>query len=118
MGFELQEPRSKVESVNEFAERMVKGLEEAKAALAKAKDEYALYYNHRRIPMPEFKPGDMVWLNHSDIKMTRPSAKFGHCQLGPYPVKKKDWTKLLPPYTPAKPLLSSQHFPHHQIIAH
>jgi hypothetical protein len=89
MGFEPQEPRSHLESVNEFTDKMSKGLEEAKAALAKAKDEYALYYNRRRIPAPEFKPGDMVWLDHSDIKTTRPSAKFGHRQLGPYRVKRK-----------------------------
>jgi hypothetical protein len=39
--------------------------------------------------MLEFKPGDMVWLDHSDIKMTCPLVKFGHRQLGPYPVEKK-----------------------------
>jgi hypothetical protein len=47
MGFEPQQPCSKLESVNEFAERMAQGLEEAKAALTKAKDEYAMYYNRR-----------------------------------------------------------------------
>src|SRR5262245_14286736 len=67
MGFEPQQPRSQVESVNEFADRMAKGLEEAKAALAKAKDEYTMYYNRRRTPAPEYKPGDMVYLDASDI---------------------------------------------------
>ena len=101
MGFEPQEPCSKLESVNEFADRMAKGLEEAKAALTKAKDEYALYYDRRRIPAPEFEAGNMVWLDHSDIKTTRPSAKFGHRQLGPYPVEKKigpsSYRLILPP---------------------
>jgi hypothetical protein len=46
MGFELQQPRSsKLESVNEFVERMAQRLEEANTALTKAKDEYAMYYN-------------------------------------------------------------------------
>jgi hypothetical protein len=45
MGFEPQQPRSKLESVNEFAEHMAQGLEEAKATLTKAKDKYAMYYN-------------------------------------------------------------------------
>jgi hypothetical protein len=45
MGFELQQPHSKLESVNEFAEHMAQGLEEAKAALTKAKDKYAMCYN-------------------------------------------------------------------------
>jgi hypothetical protein len=46
MGFEPNQPRSKLESVNEFADRMAKGLEEAKSAITKAKDEHAMYYNH------------------------------------------------------------------------
>jgi hypothetical protein len=45
MGFEPHQPRSKLELVNEFVERMAQGLEEAKSAIAKAKDEYAMYYN-------------------------------------------------------------------------
>jgi transposase InsO family protein len=68
MGFEPQQPRSHMESVNEFKDRMARGLEEAKA-----KDEYALYYNRRRIPAPELKPGDLVWINGSDIQTTCPS---------------------------------------------
>jgi transposase InsO family protein len=45
MGFEPQQPHSTSELVNEFAECMALGIEEAKAALTKAKDEYAMYYN-------------------------------------------------------------------------
>jgi transposase InsO family protein len=45
MGFEPNQLRSKLESINEFADRMAKGLEEAKSAITKAKDEHAMYYN-------------------------------------------------------------------------
>jgi hypothetical protein len=45
MGFEPQQSRSTLESVSEFAEHMTLGIEEAKVALTKAKDEYAMYYN-------------------------------------------------------------------------
>jgi hypothetical protein len=45
MGFEPQQLRSTLELVNEFAEHMALGIEEAKAALTKAKDKYAMYYN-------------------------------------------------------------------------
>jgi hypothetical protein len=45
MGFEPQQPCSKLESVNEFAECMAQGLEEEKVALTKTKDKYAMYYN-------------------------------------------------------------------------
>jgi hypothetical protein len=37
MGFEPHRLCSKLESVNEFAERMAQGLEEAKSAIAKVK---------------------------------------------------------------------------------
>jgi hypothetical protein len=40
MGFEPQQTRSTLETVNNFMDHMVQGLEEAKAALTKAKDEY------------------------------------------------------------------------------
>jgi len=88
MGFKPQQPQSHVELVNEFKDHMARGLKEAKAALTKVKDEYTLYYNHRRIPAPELKPSDLVWINGSDIQMTRPSRKLGHRNLGPYPVER------------------------------
>jgi hypothetical protein len=89
MGFEPQQPQSHMELVNEFKDRMARGLEEAKAALTKAKDKYALYYNCHRIPAPKLKPGDLVWIDGSDIQTTRPSRKLGHRNLGPYPVERR-----------------------------
>jgi hypothetical protein len=102
MGFEPQQPRSQVESVNEFKDRMAKGLEEAKAALTKAKEEYAQYYNRRRTPAPVFQPGDKVYLDGSDIKTTRPSAKLAHRNLGPYKVLER-----------VGPSPTTFNFPHH-----
>jgi len=63
-------------------------LEEAKLALAKAKDDMAQYYNHRHSPAPSFSPGDMVYLDSEDIQTTRLSKKLSHCRLGPYPVER------------------------------
>jgi hypothetical protein len=45
MGFKPQQAQSKLESVNEFTDRMAKGQEEVKAAITKAKDRYVMYYN-------------------------------------------------------------------------
>jgi hypothetical protein len=45
MGFEPQQPRSNLESVNKFTKHMALGIEEAKVALTKVKDEYTMYYN-------------------------------------------------------------------------
>jgi len=70
MGFEPDQPRSRMESVNEFKDWMTDSLEEAKGALAKLKDDMVLYYNRKRTPAPEFKAGDMVFLDASDIQTT------------------------------------------------
>jgi hypothetical protein len=61
MGFEPQQARLKLESVNEFTDRMTKGLKEMKAALAKARDKYVMYYNRQREPAAILAPGDKVW---------------------------------------------------------
>ena len=70
MGFEPDQPWSHMESVNEFKDRMTDTLEEAKAALAKSKDDMVLYYNRKHTPALEFKVGDMVFLDASDIQTT------------------------------------------------
>jgi hypothetical protein len=89
MGFEPDQRPSNVESVNEFTERMRSTLEEAKAALVKSKDDMSRYYNQRRMPAPEFRPGDKVYLDGTDITTTRPSRKLSHKYLGPFPVVRK-----------------------------
>jgi hypothetical protein len=78
MGFEPQQPCSTLESANKFVEHIALGIEEAKAALTKVKDEYAMYYNHQCEPAPVFAPGDRVWLDGSDIATSRPSSKLSH----------------------------------------
>jgi len=101
MGFEPHQPPSKVEAVNEFTDRMKNTLEEAKSALAKAKDDMARYYNQRRTPAPTYAPGDRVYLDASDIHTTRPSKKLSHRRLGPFPVEQRVGTNAyrltLPP---------------------
>ena len=88
MGFKPHQPPSRIEAVNEFTNRMKDTLEEAKLALAKAKDDMARYYNRCRSPAPTFSPGDMVYLDSEDIQTTRPSKKLSHRHLGPYPVER------------------------------
>jgi hypothetical protein len=89
MGFEPNQRPSNVESVNEFTEQMWNTLEEAKAALAKSKDDMSKYYNQRRTPAPEFHPGDKVYLDGTDITTARPSRKLSHKYLGPFPIERK-----------------------------
>jgi len=75
MGFEPDQPWSHVESINEFRDWMRDTLEEAKVALAKLKDDMMLYYNQKQTPAPEFKAGDIIFLDASNIQTTRPSHK-------------------------------------------
>jgi hypothetical protein len=89
MGFEPNQPPSRVESVNEFTDRMRTTLEEAKAALAKSKEDMARYYDQNRTKAPEYKPGDRVYLDASDIQTTRPSRKLSHRHLGPFRVEER-----------------------------
>ena len=89
MGFEPDQRRSNLESVNEFKERMERALKEAKAALAKSKDDMTKYYNRKRTPAPDYQLGDKVYLDASDIETTRPSKKLSHRRLGPFPIVKK-----------------------------
>ena len=86
MGFEPDQPRSRVESINEFKDQMKDTLEEAKVALAKSKDDMTLYYNWKWSPALEFKTDDMVFLDASDIQTTGPSKKLSHQRLGPFPI--------------------------------
>jgi len=59
MGFEPDQPWSRVESVNEFKDQMKDTLEEAKAALTKSKDDMTLYYNQKWSLAPSSK--QVIW---------------------------------------------------------
>ena len=89
MGFEPDQHQSNLESVNKFKEWMESALKEAKAALAKSKDNMAQYYDRKRTPAPDYQPGYRVYLNASDIQTTRPSKKLSHWRLGPFRIIKK-----------------------------
>jgi len=76
MGFEPSQVPSRLETVNEFTERMKSATEEAKSAIHKAQENMMQYYNRKRTLAPMYKPGDRVYLDTSDIKTTCPSLKL------------------------------------------
>jgi len=78
MGFELSQVPSGLETVNEFMERMKSTTEETKSVIRKAQKDMTWYYNWKRTPALMYKPGDRVYLDTSDIKMTRPSPKLSY----------------------------------------
>ena len=88
MGFEVWN-LSKVKAVNDFVSWMKSVTEEARSAIAKAKDDMARYYNCRRTPAPDFGPGDKVFIDASNICLNQPSEKLAHHYLGPYTVMEK-----------------------------
>jgi hypothetical protein len=92
MGFEPHQADSRMETVNEFKDRMDSTLTEAKSTLAKAKEDMAWYYNQCRVPAPEYQVGDKVFLDAGDIHTTCPSQKLAHrylVYLGPYVVQRR-----------------------------
>jgi len=89
MGFKPQQNHSDLETVNEFTERMRMAIEETKSAIHKAQDDMKKYYDHRRTPVPVFKPGNKVFLDALDICTTHPLQKLSHRRLGPFVVERR-----------------------------
>jgi len=89
MGFEPRQSPSSLKMVNEFTERIKSATEEAKSAICKAQKDMTQYYNQRRSLPPVFKPGDWVYLDTLDIKMTRLSPKLSHHRLELFKIERQ-----------------------------
>lgn len=79
---------SKVESVDNFVKRMQSARQEAEAALQRAADDMARFYNQNRGEAVSYQVGDMVWLDGRDIKTDRPSKKLDDKRYGPFKIVK------------------------------
>jgi hypothetical protein len=87
LGFEpIRE--SRLEGFEEFSSRMKKATEEAKAALTKAADDMARFYDVHHGESPPLEVGDKVWLDASHVSTNRPKKKLDDKWLGPYPIVK------------------------------
>jgi hypothetical protein len=80
---------TKVESVDDFVQRMKANQEEARAALHQAAEDMARFYDLHRGKAPEYQVGDLVWLDGKDLKTDRPSKKLEDKRYGPYKITKK-----------------------------
>ncbi|GLB42953.1 putative retrotransposable element tf2 155 kda protein type 1-like [Lyophyllum shimeji] len=89
MGFEPRLLNFNNETANKFFECIKLAQEKAKAALAKAKDDMARYYDQCRIPALEYRLGDRIYLDTLDIETMRPSKKLSHRYLGLYIVERQ-----------------------------
>ncbi len=64
----------------------------ASDSLTKAAADMKKYYDRRRAPVPDYKVGDKVWLDGSNISTTRPSKKLDDKRYGPFIIE-----HLIPP---------------------
>jgi transposase InsO family protein len=85
MGFEPRR-KAKVQSVEEFVQKLKSVQAEVEAALHKARDDMKKYADRKRMHAPQYKPGDKVWLSTKDLATTRPSRKLMEKQIGPYTI--------------------------------
>ena len=85
------EPYLKSDNVTaqEFVNSMVKIREEASSALKKASEDMKSQYDKHRKDAVEYKPGDKVWLEGSNLKSDRPMKKLGDKRFGPLTVLEK-----------------------------
>lgn len=93
-----------VESANVFVERMRKMRETAKTALEKAAADMKKFYDRRRAPVPQYKVGDKVWLDGSNITSSHSSKKLDDKRYGPFIIE-----QLLPPNAVRLKLPASLH---------
>jgi hypothetical protein len=57
---------------------------ELRLELVKAQENYKKQADKSRMPCPEFKIGDQVWLLRKNIKTSRPCEKLDYKRLGPF----------------------------------
>ena len=75
-GTELQ--RDQVPSATEWVNRLSKARQEAEAALALAKAAMKQQFDKHRSESRDYKPGDLVWLEGTNIKTQQPAKKLNH----------------------------------------
>jgi hypothetical protein len=86
----LRESRN--EAVDSFVSRLHASKKEAEAALHRAAEDMARYYDQHRQEAHVYKEGDKVWLEGKDIQTDRPSKKLDDKRYGPFSV-----IKVIPP---------------------
>lgn len=74
-------------SVDDFLNNIKKAEEEAKAALEKAADDMARFYDVHRQDIPQYNVGEKVWLDAKDIQTDRPAKKLDDKWFGPFKIE-------------------------------
>lgn len=102
---------SKFPSVDTFVKRMQSSRKEAEAALQRAAEDMARFYDQTRGEAISYKPGDFVWLDGKDILTNRPSKKLSDRRYGPFKITKvvspNAYQLQLPPSMKIHPVFST-----------
>ncbi|SOV05166.1 uncharacterized protein UDID_17854 [Ustilago sp. UG-2017a] len=69
-----------------YAEQLKQLHEYVRGELVKANSQLAEQFDKRRLPAPQFRPGDRVWLSADNIRSLRPTKKLDYRRLGPFSV--------------------------------
>jgi hypothetical protein len=77
---------TKVVATEDFVKNLQASRKEAEAALHKAADDMARFYDQHRQTAVTYKKGDMVWLDGKNITSDRPSKKLDDKRYGPFKV--------------------------------
>ena len=85
------EPRSTAwtKSAEVFASRMKNLTKDATAALAHAAEDMKRYYDKYHLEAPNYQPGDLVYLEGTNLKSDRPAKKLDNRHFGPFKILKK-----------------------------
>ena len=76
----------KKEGATQFGERLRKTMQEAEEAMKRALHVSGESFNRHVRPTICFKPNDLVYIEGTNIKMTRPSNKLAQQRYGPFEV--------------------------------
>jgi hypothetical protein len=77
---------TRVEAMNEFANRMKYIHEEAQAAMTKAQEEMKCCADYHRGEPPKYEVGQKVWLEMENLNIKQPLKKLTEKHIRPYPI--------------------------------
>ena len=81
--------KGKTESVDQFVERMKEISEQATESMKHAQELMKRKYDQHQQPAREYQPGDLVWLEATNISTDRPKKKLEHKRYGPFKIVSK-----------------------------
>ena len=76
-------------NITDFLKLLDRARKDASALATLAAETAKQHYDLRKKPAHEYKPGDQVWLEASNLKSTHPSKKLGPKHYGPFKIVEK-----------------------------